>query len=403
MSPLTTPKEFFFLRNDFDKFAIVPEKSPQLLIGDRDRKQRDIILDGLEEHCIMGEGHKAVVYGDYGRGKTHQSRNLIYESGSNRRDLPIRPVYVKCIEFKVKEPFTTLFGLMLEGVASDINRIALDYERRTQEGTAKPIAEIIGVDHIARAFATLSHPHPDNVRLALKYLSGEKLSVALLRNVGEGLTGALGSSRDFSAVMRGLAQMYREVDGKILIFFIDEAERLARVSQFDAYQSWTASLRALTELSEIGLVFFVGGKTRDDLPDMLTWDEVSTRIGTSNFRDMLNPGPDDREQWVVELFQTLIKKGPVPEPLLDALSEEDQDATVPAELMAIVAGDTSALRSYPFTPEALEQFISDTEEDQLNKPRAMLKLIQAAAGRAIKLNKRTIDTAILSAVRGEGF
>src|SRR5688500_9985486 len=104
---MKTPSEFFFMRDGFQTFSLEPEKHGFLLFGRRDREQRDHLLEHLEEASYSLEGYKSVVLGDYGRGKTHQSQNLKYEIG--KRQLNLSPIYVKCIEFKAKEPFGTFF------------------------------------------------------------------------------------------------------------------------------------------------------------------------------------------------------------------------------------------------------------------------------------------------------
>lgn len=285
---------------------------------------------------------------------------------------------------------------------NDINRVAEVYEGLVRSGHAKNYKELVGNDEIAKALSTLSKPNPEIVKIALKWLGGAKLDKAVLREIGPGITSAISVGKDFASVTRAIAHMYRTVDQKILVFFIDEAERLHRVTQPDAYSSWTASLRALTDLSEVGFVFFVGGKTRDELPDMLTWDEISTRIGPSNYRDLLNPGPDDIRQWITELFATLVRKGPVPQDLRGVLGS-NENAPVPA-LIEVVGDDAEALEAYPLAPGALESFVSQIAVDDLsNKPRQILKRIQRAAGRAIKLGSPLITEEILEATKGEGY
>jgi hypothetical protein len=404
MTPVPSAKEHFFLREGFESFRVDPEHNPELLLGERDRAQRDELLDGIAQDCLMGEGFKAVVYGSYGRGKTHQAKNLIHECGSLRRDLPVKPVYVQCIEFRPKEPFATLFGQMLEALGvKDVNRVAEQYERRVRDGEEKKIDDIVGSDEIARAFDALSKPSEATVRTALRWLGGEKLDRHDRSKIHDSIVSTLAYSRDFAAVIRGLAHMYRQIDGHIIIFFIDEAERLGRISQVDAYLGWQAGLRALTELSEIGIVFFVGGKTRDDVPDMLTWDEVSTRIGNANYRDMIDPGAEARENWVIELFATLVRKGPLPPVIRDMIKDDRDEDAIPEGLRAIVGDDERKLRAYPFTPEALTAFIEETESELANKPREMLKRIQRGAGRALMMNLSVIDVDALEATRGEGY
>src|SRR2546426_312186 len=92
---------YFFMRQGFDKFHLEPAPHRKLLIGNHDRKYRDAVLFGLEEASYGMEGHKAVIFGDFGRGKTHEAHNIMWEVED--RKLPIYPVYVRSHEFKAKE------------------------------------------------------------------------------------------------------------------------------------------------------------------------------------------------------------------------------------------------------------------------------------------------------------
>src|ERR1700674_622016 len=103
--------KWFFMRPGFNTFRLEPDKHPQFMFGHRDRQLRDILLSSIEESCFSKEGHKAAVYGDYGRGKTHQCRNIIYEI--EKRNLPLVPVYIKCPSWKTKEAFQSLFKEMV--------------------------------------------------------------------------------------------------------------------------------------------------------------------------------------------------------------------------------------------------------------------------------------------------
>ena len=81
-----TMETWFFMRPGFSTFRLEPDKNRQFLFGERDRSQRSVLLSALEEACYSHEGHKAAVFGDYGRGKTHQCHNIMYEI--ERRSLP---------------------------------------------------------------------------------------------------------------------------------------------------------------------------------------------------------------------------------------------------------------------------------------------------------------------------
>ncbi len=400
----TSPRDNFFLRDGFESFRVDPDANPELLLGERDRALRDQLLDAIEENRSMGEGYKAVIYGDYGRGKTQQSRNLIYHCGPKGRSLAVQPIYIKCIEYGPKEPFASFFSEFLDGIgAQRLGALAVEYKRLVNDGGAPDFSELTDDHDIHTPFDALVSPNSSVVRLAVRWLGGQKLKASEVPQIGDALGEPPHTSRDFSTVLAIIARMFRVIRGAVPLFFVDEAERIGRVTHIDTYIGWQAALRAISELPDIGIVFFVGGKTFEDIPDLLTWDEVRTRIGAANYRDILNPGPDDRRQWLEEVFEVLCQKGKLSPPLSSLVSRHAADQDLPAGLQALVGSDPDALRSYPFTPEALDAFIAETDTDQGNKPRYMLKRLQHAAGRALTLGKNIIDRDVLDATRGEGF
>src|SRR5215813_10944398 len=147
-----TIDKWFFMRPGFNTFRLEPDKHRQFVFGKRDRSLRDKLLGSIEESCFSREGHKAAVYGPYGRGKTHQCHNIIYEI--ERRDLPLLPVYLKCPAWKSKEPFQSLFREMVTRHRSeDLNRIAQEYERMVQAGNAEKLNKIVEFEDIAEVMS----------------------------------------------------------------------------------------------------------------------------------------------------------------------------------------------------------------------------------------------------------
>ena len=401
---MNTIDKHFHMRDGFTTFSLEPEKHSNLLFGERDREHRDNVLDGVHEGVLGGEGYKAVNYGDYGRGKTHQCYNLMHEI--SRRELPVKPIYVRCWEYKAKEPFHKLFGEMLSAIGTaEIQRAAVEYERKVQSGDATAWEGVLGSPEVATVFRTLSTPNPEVVRLAIRWLGGEPKLDTVQRGQIQAPSGLdIEVSRDFAMVLRGFAHLFATVDGEVLLYLIDESERLGQITHTDTYWSWTGSLRALTEIVGAGLIFFVGAKTRDDIPVMLTWDEVATRIGVTNYFDLSNPGYDSLMAWTTELLQTFVQKGPLPPAMVEALPHLAGDDSVASGIASVTAGDEGALAAYPFTAEALEILVDRCASDDLaNKPREVLKRIQRAATRAARLDQELITKEVLEATTGDGI
>jgi hypothetical protein len=222
--------------------------------------------------------------------------------------------------------------------------------------------------------------------------------------IKEGITPQLTDSRRFGSVMRGLSHIYATVDGKGIQYFIDEAERFNNISNADTFATWLVCLRELTEVPGVGLMFFVGANTRNALPVLLMQEEINRRIGVVNYMELLGPGRDDLRAFMLELFATCIRKGEPPAQHRDALSDDAKDATVPAELVEITGGDARKLETYPFEPNAFDEFIENALAGQTSsKPSEVLIRILKVAQRAIRRGQPTIGTAIVNEINAEGL
>lgn len=394
---------WFYMRDGFNTFRLDPYRHFQFLFGQQDRDRRDHMLASIEEASLALEGHKGVVFGDFGRGKTHQCKNITFET--KVRHLPVFPVYVKCTEYKVKEPFASLFKeLVLALPTETIHNMVEEYMHRG----LTPLAEVTGSEDLARVFEKgLASPDLDRVRNCMRWLGGvEKVSI----DIGHGLPSSLSVSKDFGGVMRGFVQLFRNVGiddtPLVLTYLVDEAERIGIVTNPDAYWSWIASLRELTENVGLGIVFYAGVKTQDDIPAHLWTDEIRSRIGMVNYIEFFNPSKDEIRAFLQELFAAFVRKGPVPE-LHRAAAQEagvnvDDDTTVPAKLTALLNESGEELETYPFTASAFDRFIESCSDELSDKPRELLIRVQRAATKAIRDNKRLIDVAVVDEIISAG-
>jgi hypothetical protein len=397
-----TMDSWFFMREGFSTFRLEPEKHRQFMFGTRERQQRDYLLSEIEGASYSHDGHKGVIFGDYGRGKTHMCHNLIFEL--ENRHMPVVPVYVKCSAYTSKEPFHSLFKELVMGHPSaEVNRVATEYARLRAKGEAVPLVDIVQSEDLALVMSKgLTAVESDEVRNCLRWLGGEtKVPMGL---ISKALKPHLTDSREFGAVMRGLSHMFVTVDRRVPLYLVDEAERFENVTNVDTYSMWLASLRELTEIVPVGLMFFVGAKTRNNLPTIVVQDEIVRRIGVANYVEFQNPSRDQLRDFLLELFATFIRKGAAPEPHRAVLSAAAQDTTVPQELTEITGGDASHLETYPFEPAAFTEFIEQVAAGDLSsKPSEVLIRLQKAAQRAIRVDKRVIDSQIVDAISSEGF
>jgi hypothetical protein len=397
-----TIDKWFFMRPGFTTFRLEPDKHRQFMFGHQDRQLRDLLLGSIEESCFSKEGHKATVYGDYGRGKTHQCHNIIYEI--ERRNLPLVPTYIKCPAWKSKEPFQSLFKEMITRHRSeDLRRVATEYEKLVQSGAAPKLENVIEFEDISDVMSKgLTVVNLEEVKKAMRWLGGEaKVEMVTIKPT---LQPQLTDSREFGAVLKGISHMYAVVDKKVLLYFVDESERFQNITNTDAYYSWLASLRELTEILGVALVFQIGAKTRNDLPTIFVQEEIVRRIGQSNYLELNNPGPTQLKDFIDELSRTMIQKGEVPEVHRKVMSPDSISSVIPPELYAIVDEDQTKLAAYPFEPDALDAFVSDlTAGGYANKPSEVLVRLQKYALRAMRYDSRLITEKIVQEVNSEGF
>jgi len=240
------------------------------------------------------------------------------------------------------------------------------------------------------------------VKNCMRWLGGEpKIDMT---SVDDSIKPQLADSREFGAVMRGLAAMFATVDAKVPLYLIDEAERFQNMTNPDTYFTWLASIRELTEIHNVGLLFLIGAKSRNDLPNIFVTDEIVRRIGVSNYIEFTNPSHDELQAFILELLQTFIKKGEVPVPHREVVEPGALDAAIPEELTQITGGDASRLRVFPFDPDAFEEFVEQVTRGELaSKPSEVLLRLQKAAQRAMRHDRRTISSKIVNEISSEGF
>jgi hypothetical protein len=393
---------WFFMRPGFDTFQMLPDQHRQFLFGRREREKRDLILKDIEDAVYSMDGHKAVVFGDYGRGKTHMCFNLVYEI--LRRDDDILPLYIKCSSYTSKEPFHRFFRELVDSLTSHrLREVADDYARRVQRKEAQRIDEIVQSEDISLVLSKgLTAVEPDVIRNSMRWLGGEpKVDMGL---ISKSLRPQLTDSREFGAVMRGLSHMIRTVLGKVPIYLVDEAERFGEIANADTHAAWAAAMRELTELPKVGLIFFVAAMTRNQLPTILLLDEVKRRIGVVNYVEFQNPSRDELRDFLHELFATSIQKGEVPIDHRGAVCEEALISKVGEDLAELTRTDSNALSTYPFTPRAFDEFVEQVSGgDAANKPSEVLKRVQKVAQRAMRADKHVIDIGLVDMLANEGM
>lgn len=397
-----TMESWFFMRPGFNTFMLDPEKHRHVLLSHKDRDDRDRLLREIEGATYSDDGFKAVIYGDYGRGKTHLAQNLAFLA--EKRGMRVMPIYIKSAAYTSKEPFQNLFKeFVLRLPTEQVKRVAIEYRQRVDRGAAKSLMDILQFEDIAFVMQEgLTAVNPNVVRTSMRWLGGEeKVPMATIK---ESLKPRLNDSREFGAVLKGLAEMFISVEGRVPLYLMDEVERFQNVINVDTQYQWLACLRELTEIASVGFIFLIGAKTKNELPIFFVQDEIVRRIGSTNYMEIFNPGREQLREFILELLATCIKKGAVPESQKESLPAETLDVSIPQGLVEITSGDAKRLESFPFEPDALNSFVEQLATGSLsNKPSEVLIRIQKAARRAMLDGSRTINVKLAEQANAEGF
>ena len=372
-------QDWFFLKPDFTSFQVYPDKHSGYLFGVEDRALRDSLITSLEEHAYSVRGHRAVIYGRAGRGKTHLAHHLVAES--RKRNLLVEPIYVHCPTLVAKASVTDLLAAMMKAIPPETaTRIARNYlstktpekERRVRDEVEDPMIYDVMVNGLE------SH-NPNAVRKVLSWLGGMPADVT---NHQENAPSQITDENQLAQNLGGLAELLMVAEGKNLIFLLDEAERIAAIKSGDTHNLWLALLRGMFRRPSLGLIIFVIAANRDYLPDLLLEEEVMSSIGPNHVHESAPFSVQSAQSFLQELLEAMIQHDPCPEALQQLLQQ---------------AGES--LETYPFTRDAFEEFINQHSiGTTLNKPREMINNLESLARRAMTRDKRLIDRAVLQEI-----
>ena len=394
-----TIKDYFYLRPEFDSFSFIPERDGAFLFGEKDQKIAQSLLGLIEDWGCSMEGPKGVLFGDYGRGKTHLCHHLCNQIP--KQSLPFLPYYCKLSAYKKKEPFSSFVGALIGALGSDLKRVFELYRDRHTAGTAKPV---MGVhSDLARLVRDVNHWIGDDVHCnqVIRYLSGDKVGGQdALSFVSKP---QLTTTVEFGDVFRLIADLFLQVHTKLPLFLIDEVEYLKLISDNDTFHHWVAAFRELTENRQLGILFCVGAVEQEQLPEILTMPEIVRRIGTTNYLEFFFQSETEIRDFLVEFLGTLIAKGPVPQRHVDVFDSRPSDV-VPAELQALTGGDTKQLKAFPFEPSALDHLCQLLQAGGgTNKPSEALNRLQRLTQMAMRNSTKIITKAMVDELDDGGL
>lgn len=384
-SPHAPYPAYFGLRSGRTSFLVSPNTNPGDLFGQDYKNTFSDIYAQMEERSYSSLGYKAVIWGDFGLGKTQFFRHVCITINRPAEfgvtPIPLLPVYIKQHALKSKAAFAEFASELLRALGvTEVGRAAEIY---VADHGMEEIESLASSPNIPIAFEVLAR-YPGRARqLAFEWLCGSKLTAAEASNIETAagrISGQLTKGKDFASVMCILALIILKVDGKILTYLVDEAERLESISDPDTFAQWLDGLRGITELEGLGVVFAVGSATRDNVPDLLLENEIERRIGPTGYRQLENLAESDIRDF-----------------LMDALAAM-RDTSVAVALTGVTL-DADQQKIWPFDESGFDAFVDYCQNAPLaNRPSEILNSLQNLAARCYREGKSAIDSGLVTSV-----
>lgn len=294
--------DWFCLANGRKNFQIDPVEDSEFLFGDPDQDQK--IRTMLKRGQVLSLPVRAVWWGQYGIGKTHRLRHtarIIRDEG-----LRFEPHYVLCGDIQEKTGFERLhYQLVSVLEMENMRRHVTDYilRIRTDSGDGLPSLEDLcgtSVD-VKEALKQFGSENDLAIRPSWQFLCG-------LKPDNPSVVGAnrpkLELTSDFTAVFRALATIVEIQTGTQLFYFVDEVEKLTRITNKTAEAAWNETLRAMMDITNLNIVMAVGAEKLDQLPKLVMMPDIVRRIQKGNYIELeALREPDKAQTFVNGLLQ----------------------------------------------------------------------------------------------------
>jgi hypothetical protein len=300
-------------------------------------------------------------------------------------ELAIEPIYFSCPPIpSAKAPLSLFFANLLRAIPyGTVQRFVRAFKMKSESDKTLPsrvLAVLNGDSAIYEAIVEgLSIGNDRSVRAILGWLGGEvSEQMASQYAVAKQITEEGQLARNVGA----LGEILLLAEGKNLIFLIDEAERFQSILSGEHYWAWLSAMREVFRRPSIGLILFIIARNRDDIPQILWEEEITSVIGNNNIRESPPFAQPHAESFLNELLEAVIQRNPCPD-----------------SLKAILEKQGESLKTYPFTQKAYDAFVAQHSiGTSTNNPRAMINSLERCARRAMTLDKKFIDKEVLQQV-----
>jgi Cdc6-like AAA superfamily ATPase len=379
---METMRDWFGLKNGHTDFFVNNETDRRVLFA---RSDLDVELKSRLDRCFRTSyPPKLVLYGNWGAGKTHTMRHIEYELERNS-EYKAMTFFAELPDVSKKTTFQVAHAAFMDCISQDNVRkwFSLFHARKAAE-TEELVRKFTQSGDIAKAFMSLLLPG-DGARIAWDWLRGVDLKASEARTIG--LPQSLEQSTQLVAVLRMIGLIVKEIEDRVLILFLDEAEKLKDVT--DGIPHWTASLRHLADVQnrQVGFIIAASFRDLDDGPDALIEQNVRSRIGEKNYLQLPDFQADEAEVFCKNLLGDWIDPQKRDQILEKFSSEAGNEKVNPA--------------LFPFTEQGFDKFVTEycLREGSTN-PRGIQQEMDTVFNRAMDdkrhlLSRDYLDSATL--------
>lgn len=381
---MDTLQSWFGLKEQHNDFSIETDTDASLFFARHELNQR--LQSILRRSFRSGSPPKMVLYGDWGVGKTHTMRHMEYVI-ANTDDFKATVVFVELPDIVSKSTFQVAHSALLDALGFErAKRWVVQFQARYSADAHDRIRALTQSGDIAGAFDNML-AYGEGSRIAWDWLRGVPLAAGDARLVG--LPPGLYQSNQLVKVLEVFGRLSQEVDGKLLVFMLDEATKLDRVTNPDAVAHWTNALKLLADQKSKEVGFVLSGSWIDpnEMALPLQDQQVMTRFGEPNYIQLVS----------LDEAETII--------FLNALLEEWVDTRSRAAILEAHGGEADgeaiAPTSFPFTKPALEIAARYTcRQGGITTPRDIQITLDDLLNRAIDDGRHVVSSRYISALVG---
>jgi hypothetical protein len=332
---------------------------------------------------------KIVIWGDWGLGKTHTLFHFIHTLLNNYST----PIFVECPEFPSKSSFLDFYSLLMskfgkERLVSTIRRVA------AMRGNFDIVRDE-EFKHLCQNVLAIATG--DTLNAAWNWVAGLYVKEPQKFGVNSNQI----SVTTATDILEAIGSFYLLVEGKPLVFCVDEAHRLKNVQEDSDYErTFVQALRHITLKNfPVGFIYAIGAEEEKKIPRMFVFAEVKGRIG---FYFVQLSQLDDES--MNSLIRGIIRYA------RDGWDYDNDQFKEPKEEVknAITALKKQKynvnLDTYPFTEEAITQIIVYfSAQDMMNKrtPREICDVLNECGTEEEALKVGVIDENVVSKVAAD--